>query len=152
MFTRLLSKEKNCTLAVLRYRQTINEPEPRIDTYLGPLSSPSFRWITSLSITAPFSVPNLVKLCKLQNLGVLEIIKPQYPTREEHQNHPGVEDRLVRTWSDAAKTEDSFRVLRVLIISHRISSFDHLLPATVWRYVDNKTHSCQNGLEILELL
>lgn len=64
-----------------------------------------------------FSVPDLVKLSKITNLGVLEILN-----NIEILNHDGVSktltngigDRIVRAWHTASLNEGAFRVLRIL--------------------------------------
>ncbi len=79
--------------------------------------SPSFDFITSLSIITPFPVSDLVKLSSVTNLGVLEIINTTGPRGSKTPPelfHHGIGDRLVRTWCLAAINDGAFQVLRVL--------------------------------------
>lgn len=93
---------------LLRYREEIKTPKSTLDIYTIPLTSRTFDFITSLSITTTFSVPELVKLSSITNLGVLEIIN--IAGRPDHT----VGDRLIKAWSLAATNEGAFPVLRIL--------------------------------------
>lgn len=109
IFSTLLREDDGATLSLQRYRQNIEKPLSRLHVYTTPLISTCFTFITSLSITTSFDLPDLVKISKITNLGVLEII-----------NHPTnkfvlpVSDRLLRAWHLAAISDGSFRVLRIL--------------------------------------
>lgn len=107
IFSKLLSRDAS-TMNLLRYHQKIENPSCHLGVYTGPLTSKSFNFITSLSITTSCPVPDLVKLSTVTNLGILEII-----------NTKGVEyiavgDRLLRSWHIAAVENKAFTVLRIL--------------------------------------
>ncbi|KAE8450068.1 hypothetical protein EG329_007208 [Mollisiaceae sp. DMI_Dod_QoI] len=107
VFSTVLRQEDD-TLRLRRYRQQINEPKSPLHIYVDPLTSKSFEFLTFLSITTVFAVPELVKLSKLKNLCALEIVNEEGPT------HRGVSDRIIRAWSIAAGSEGAFQVLRIL--------------------------------------
>ncbi|CAL3971664.1 hypothetical protein PZA11_004981 [Diplocarpon coronariae] len=109
LFSKVLNKENGIPLSLLRYRETIEFPRLSLDSYTTALVSPNFEFLASLSITAIFPVPELVKLSHLKNLVVLEIVHTVGATVES-----GVSDRLLRTWYEAAIREAAFRVLRIL--------------------------------------
>jgi len=105
------------TLELLRYRQAILNPSSPLQVYANPLSSKSFDFLTSLSITTTFPVPDLVQLSNIPNIAVLEIINlPRaigYEIRTQNFAQ-GVGDRLIRAWYSAAVNGGAFRVLRIL--------------------------------------
>jgi hypothetical protein len=76
--------------------------------YTSPITSISFDFITYLSITTAFPVPDLFKLSSIPNLGVLEIINGI------GRSPYGVGDRLIRAWHLAAVENGAFPVLRIL--------------------------------------
>jgi len=92
----------------MRYREAIESPKCSLKIYTAPLTSISYDFMTYLSITTPFSVPDLVKLSEVPNLGVLEIMNTS------EMGPRLVDDRLIRAWSIAATTEGAFSVLRIL--------------------------------------
>ena len=109
LFSKLLRDEDLPTLKLFGYHQEIKTPLSSLETYTLPLTSHSFEFITSLTINTTFSVPELVKISNLTNLGVLEIT---------HNPLAGalipVSDRLIRAWHFAALNDDKFKVLRIL--------------------------------------
>jgi hypothetical protein len=107
-FSKLLNHRGETTLRTMRYRETLEFPKSPLQTYTSPLTSISFEFITILSITVPFSLPELVKLSDIPNLGVLEIVN----TSQEAQHT--VNDRLIRAWNIAAFNDGAFKVLRIL--------------------------------------
>ncbi|KFY02542.1 hypothetical protein O988_02101 [Pseudogymnoascus sp. VKM F-3808] len=112
---RLLS-EKDCTvkeLGLRRYRQVIGLPVPELSLYTEPLTSVSFDFLTSLTITAWFSMRDLINLADVVNLGILQI----YETKKsmlEHKYERLDPDRLLRAWAGLAVEKGAFSVLRVL--------------------------------------
>ena len=80
--------------------------------YIDPIISNSFDFITSLCITTPIPVPDLIKISTIRNLGTLEIINRD--TSSVGYAQMGVTDRLIRGWYTAATEEGAFPVLRVL--------------------------------------
>jgi hypothetical protein len=108
IFSKLLSQSDAATLSLLRYRQSIIVPKLPLYMYTSPVTSKSFDFITSLSITTVFPVPDLFKLSTIPNLGILEIIN------REGSSPYGVGDRLIRAWHLAAVDNGAFSVLRIL--------------------------------------
>ena len=108
IFSKLLSHDDAATLKLLRYRQSIRTPKLPLHMYTSPLTSKSFDFITSLSITTKFPVPDLFKLSTIPNLGILEIINGK------ERSAYGVGDRLIRAWHLAAMDNGAFSVLRIL--------------------------------------
>lgn len=96
-------------MSLQRYCQDIEKPLSRLHVYTTPLTSTCFDFITSLSITTSFDLPDLVKISKITNIGVLEIIN--HPTKKILLP---VSDRLLRAWHLATINNGSFRVLRIL--------------------------------------
>ena len=80
--------------------------------YTNPITSPSFDFITYLSLTTSFPVPDLVKVSSITNLGVLEIIG------KSGRSVQSVGDRLIRAWQHAALENGSFPLLRILKLWH----------------------------------
>jgi hypothetical protein len=108
IFSKLLSQDDAATLKLLKYRQSITTPKLPLHMYTSPLTSKSFDFITSLSITTKFPVPDLFKLSTIPNLGILEIIN------SKERCAYGVGDRLIRAWHLAAMDNGAFSVLRIL--------------------------------------
>lgn len=74
---------------------------------------------------------DFVKLSTFKNLGVLEIAAPYStvtPPGDPRTAYADVGDRLIRTWSEAAKAEDAFCVLRVLIFNGQPSITEKCVP------------------------
>lgn len=107
IFSKVLRQEVEY-LYLLRYHQKIDEPNCRLEVYNGPLTSNSFEFITSLSITTSFPVPDLLKLATVTNLGVLEIVGAN------GEDYSAVGDRLLRSWHLAAVENGAFSVLRIM--------------------------------------
>ncbi|KFY21318.1 hypothetical protein V493_07538 [Pseudogymnoascus sp. VKM F-4281 (FW-2241)] len=112
---RLLS-EKHGTLkelGVRRYRQIIESPVPDLSLYAEPVTSVSFDFLTSLTITAFFPMRDLINLADVVNLGILQF----YETKEsllDHKDDKIVPDRLLRAWAGLAAEKGAFPVLRIL--------------------------------------
>lgn len=112
---RLLSENSGTAkeLGLHRYRQDIKSPGPELSFYTGPVTSTSFDFLTSLTITARFPIRDLVNLANVVNLGILQIYE-----REESVPNNGLEklvpDRLFRAWAGLAVEKGAFSVLRVL--------------------------------------
>lgn len=116
IFSRLLLHDESSTVSLLRYRQTINSPKSALSTYTTPLTSSTFHFITLLSITAPFTVPEMVQLAHLKNLGVLEVASASSQARVEPEDmgFSTVNDRVIHSWSQSALEDGAFRILRAL--------------------------------------
>ena len=108
IFSKILRQDGASFLNLLRYHQTINAPNRRLDVYTDPLVSKSYEFVTSLSITIPVPISDLIKLPNVNNLGVLELINAQ------GDEDISVGDRLIRSWSVAALNDGAFSVLRIL--------------------------------------
>ncbi|KAF4631194.1 hypothetical protein G7Y89_g6935 [Cudoniella acicularis] len=123
IFSKLLHQVEGSTLSLLRYRQAIQKPTSPLHVYTMPITSKTFDFITSLSITTIFSLPDLVKLSQVTNIGVLEIINTTgMKTRSSSSDKASqpVSDRLIRAWHFAALDENAFKVLRILRLwNHR---------------------------------
>lgn len=114
IFSKLLRNDEEATLSLLRYEQTITTPISPLHVYTAPLS-PSFDFISSLSITVPFPLPDLVKISTMKNLGALEIIdQAKMKSSVGLEGSSAVTDRLIRTWHFAAVEDGAFRVLRIM--------------------------------------
>ncbi|RDL31931.1 uncharacterized protein BP5553_09333 [Venustampulla echinocandica] len=123
IFSKLLHQNEGAVLGLLRYRHAIETPKSPLQMYSTSLTSSSFDFISSLSITTTFPLPDLVRLSKITNLGVLEIIN--VPGTEARPAHPraipgAVSDRLIRAWHFAALNEGAFKVLRILKLWHYV--------------------------------
>lgn len=94
---------------MLRYRQDFKHPGDSLQAYTGPLTSNTFDFITALTITVEFPVPELVKFAQMKNLGILHLVRP-LPSLLKSE----VSDTLVRAWSRTAIDDGAFPVLRVL--------------------------------------
>lgn len=111
-----LRSENDCTvkeLGLRRYRQAIPSPVPELSLYTDPLTSVSFDFLTSLTITAWFPMRDLINLADVTNLGILQI----YETKKsmlEHKFERLDPDRLLRAWAGLAVEKGAFSVLRVL--------------------------------------
>jgi hypothetical protein len=116
IFSKILCDTETPTLDLLRYRQTIVQPKSALPVYASVVTSPTYDFITSLSITVDIPVPQLVRLTSIANLGVLEISKGKDTLRYDGQVQlaQGVSDRIIRAWQLAASTHGAFRVLRIL--------------------------------------
>ncbi|TVY24523.1 hypothetical protein LHYA1_G006905 [Lachnellula hyalina] len=110
IFSKLLHKEEESTLKLMRYRQDIAAPKAPLQVYTAPLISPSFDFITCLSITIVSKISDLVKISLMKNLGSLEIIH----TRQNSATRSPVTDRLMRSWHQAAMDDGAFPVLRIM--------------------------------------
>jgi hypothetical protein len=96
----------------LRYQQTIPNPRSPLNVYTKHLTSKSFSFIASLSITVVLPVPDLLNLSNLINLGVLEIVNST--SRVSEKSTLGIGDRTMRAWHFAASNDGAFPVLRIL--------------------------------------
>jgi len=116
IFAKVLREGDVPTLEVLRYRHSITNPTSPLSTYTTPVTSISFDFLTSLSLTSEFSTGELYGLSRITNLGVLEIINTS------QTSVMGVGDRLMRGWHMAALNDNAFRVLRII----RMWNFEEL--------------------------
>jgi hypothetical protein len=108
IFSKLIGKHDLSDPDLTHYKHTIAHPKSTLDIYITTLASPSFDFITSLTITYNFAIPDLLKLSSITNLGVLKIVHCS-PTPAQ-----GVSDYVMRAWHLAALNDGAFRVLRIL--------------------------------------
>lgn len=109
IFSTGCQNEGGIPLNLLRYREDIKTPRFPLQFYTTALTSPNGEFLTALSLTTIFTVPDLVRLSSITNLAVLEIVHTAGPDVDS-----GVSDRLLRTWHEASITKAAFRVLRIL--------------------------------------
>ncbi|KAG4436627.1 hypothetical protein IFR05_007885 [Cadophora sp. M221] len=109
IFSKILREEDGTTISLLRYRDMITAPCLTLQSYTAALTSSNFEFLTYLSLTTAFPVPQLVKLSSVKNLGILEIV---YARRDSTQSK--VNDRLIRAWHQAVVDDAAFPVLRIL--------------------------------------
>ncbi|MCJ1471065.1 hypothetical protein MMC07_009713 [Pseudocyphellaria aurata] len=87
----------------------ILRPEGSFTSYITPLISPSFQWITFLTLSfITCSRTDLLQLSRLVNLGVLSICE------EVSCSDIGLDDGIIRSWGRAAAESNAFSMLRVL--------------------------------------
>ncbi|ELR03814.1 hypothetical protein VC83_04731 [Pseudogymnoascus destructans] len=112
---RLLSEKRDTVteLGLRRYRQEIESPSPELSFYAGPVTSTSFDFLTSLTITAWYPIHDLVNLADVVNLGILQIYETEKSILELGLERL-VPDRLLRAWAELAVENGAFSVLRVL--------------------------------------
>lgn len=116
IFSRLLSKNHGADSEVLLFQQAIYTPGSTLPNYTMPLTSPSFDFITCLTITASFSIPDLRKLSSMRNLGYLVLVDTRANLADEPEFYASViNDGLIRAWAESAvSSERAFPVLRAL--------------------------------------
>lgn len=94
--------------------------------YLSMAKSEGLHWRVVLSLGATFvTVTELVDIANLPNLVALEICSspgsisgPRDPSNPDLEV-AGLEDRIVRTWSELAQSKGAFAHLRVLRLSYQ---------------------------------
>ncbi len=96
-------------MSLLRYREAIEHPRFTLPSYTTALTSTNFDFLASLSIATAFTIPELVKVSSIKNLGILEIVHSA-----QWMAPSCVSDRLMRTWHEAAINDGAFPVLRIL--------------------------------------
>jgi hypothetical protein len=128
IFSKVLRNGDLPTLSLFRYRQAIETPLSPLHVYSEPLTSHSFDFITSLSINTVSTVPELVKLSSITNLGILEIIHDVCSDSYRSPPPSLVSDRLIRAWHFAALNEGKFRVLRIMKLWNHTEVTNKSLP------------------------
>ncbi|CAF9907592.1 hypothetical protein IMSHALPRED_005580 [Imshaugia aleurites] len=95
--------------ALKRKHHVISRPNMKLCDYVAPLISPSFRWVTFLSLSdITCSRVDLVQISKLTNLGVLTI------GRNLTTPDIGLDDSIIRSWGRTASSSRAFNLLRSL--------------------------------------
>lgn len=93
-----------------RKAHVILRPEGSFTNYMTPLISPSFHWVTFLTLSfITCSRTDLLQLSRLVNLGVLSICEKVICS------DIGLDDSLIRSWGRAAAESNAFSMLRVLL-------------------------------------
>lgn len=112
---RLLSENDSAVkeLGLRRYRQKFESANSELPFYTNPITSPSFDFLTSLSIAIRVPMRDLIRLADIVNLGILEIYDAP-PTIKGHHDEVIVADRVFRVWAGLAAEKNAFPVLRVL--------------------------------------
>lgn len=97
-----------------RYMMHIRTPSlPFVDYYRG-LSDADWRWHVCLRISPKqVTVPDLVTVSAVQNLSVLDLSDGQLYIENRESTF---DQRVFRTWSEAATSGRGFRNLRVLLL------------------------------------
>ncbi|MCJ1471622.1 hypothetical protein MMC13_000262 [Lambiella insularis] len=109
-----------------RRYQIMRKPNMELSHYLKPINSPSFQWITFLSLShLTCSYTDLINVSKLNNLGALTIDHGVEVSLDK-----GVDDSLVRAWSRAATESGSFS--RLLVIACRMQK---IITARIFQYL-----------------
>ncbi|KAH8590899.1 hypothetical protein B0O99DRAFT_284239 [Bisporella sp. PMI_857] len=108
IFSKVLRDTGDPSLELLRFRQILPSPSSRLFVYTSPITSKSFEFLTSLSITSDFPVPDIYSLFSVTNLGTLELVNTAKPSEIK------ICDRLVRSWQMLAQEGRAFQVLRIL--------------------------------------
>ena len=118
-------------------------PNLALATYVTPITSPSFNWITFLTLSnITCSRADLVNVSKLTNIGALTI------GRGVWIGETGPDDSIVRAWSRAAAEANAFSMLRVLVcrskkeITPRSFTYFNQFPALALFIVED----CNFGL------
>ena len=95
--------------------QTLLEHTLPLPTLLTSLDSPSFAFVTLLTILAPsnHSRACFAQLHLLANLAALDLDGANIPARSQR---PVIDDALVRSWSRSAQELAAFTQLKVLIL------------------------------------
>lgn len=84
-------------------------PRGSFTSYITPLISPSFHWITFLTLSfITCTRTDLLQLSRLVNLGVLSICE------DVNCSDIGLDDGIIRSWGRAAAESNAFSMLRVL--------------------------------------
>lgn len=92
-----------------RKHHVIENPNMKLGDYVSPLISPSFHWVTFLSLSnITCSRTDLVQISQLTNLGVLTI------GRNVTTTDIGLDDSIIRGWGRIVTSSDAFSLLRVL--------------------------------------
>lgn len=99
----------------------VGGPRYPLSEYIKLVKSSNDSWATRLNIWTEFArVPELVKLADVTNLVSLEVnTSRDTPELLQDQEVVSLNDRVLRTWSELAKTSGAFKYLRVLRLYHQ---------------------------------
>ena len=125
MFSAAYPEEFGSDHALKTRKVGVKVPNMRLPSYIKPVTSPDFQWITMLTLsTVTCSRYELINLSSLKNLGAL-LIGERFDTSDA-----GFDDRVIRAWSRAVTESGAFSVLRVLAIDKQVeltpAMFDYL--------------------------
>lgn len=113
---------RNCSIT-----QSAQQPLLPLDQYFSRIDSPTYHWVTELSLNGLFfSTADVLAIPMLRNLSALAIDSG----RIESSDKGIVNDRILRTWAEQATTTGAFPILRhICLRSQRAithASFTHL--------------------------
>ena len=90
-------------------QHVISRPNMKLPNYIKPVTSPSFDWITFLTLSnVTCSRTDLIQISQLTNIGALTV-GPAVQAPDI-----GLDDSLSRIWGRTAVTSNAFSMLRVL--------------------------------------
>lgn len=101
----------------------IEGPKMPMRDYLGLVKCDLLTWRLVLTVATEYArVPELVDIATLKNLVALEFISP--PQLQAAEEDTGVStttlnDRIIRTWSEIAKSSNAFKHLSVMRLYHQ---------------------------------
>lgn len=107
------------------YSLHIDKPTEPLKLYIDMVSSDSCDWCGALSLsTSNATIADLVAIGNMTNLVALEIFTISSPYRclggiSDASKGLGLDDRIVRSWVEAAESMGSLQQLRVLRIAHQ---------------------------------
>ena len=117
-----------------RYQLAIKSPTLPLTEYYKGLTSPSLSFMTCLRVSPrAISVPDLVQVSTIPNLALLDLTN-------SHLIEPDVthfDERLMRSWAALARSRNSFRHLRVLMVA-----FQESLGSWLFKYLDAFPSMC----------
>lgn len=104
---------QNCDSCVTAPRYSLGE-------YINFLRNSISTWGVSLNVwTEVARVPELVDLASVTNLVSLEVNTTTTAQPDSLQELAGLNDRILRTWSEVATTSEAFKNLQVLRLYHQ---------------------------------
>ncbi|KAL8821352.1 MAG: hypothetical protein Q9223_000617 [Gallowayella weberi] len=104
-----ITPETLVTLPCHLKRQLWLEVKKSLDECIRHVTSPSFNWITFLTLTnLSCTRTDLIQVSRLTNLGMLTI-------ETSDQSASGLEDGIVRAWGRAASEAGAFTKFRILV-------------------------------------
>ncbi|KAI4204666.1 MAG: hypothetical protein LQ350_000981 [Teloschistes chrysophthalmus] len=115
----------------MRYKRlALPDKSGRLSDGIKPMTSPSFAWITFLSLANICCTrAELIRISRVANLGMLTI-NPLYG--EYFGEEIGLDNSLVRAWGRAAFEAGAFSKLRILVLNDVTCRF---LTNSVFKYL-----------------
>lgn len=133
----------------------VEGPKMSFRDYLDLARSDSLSWAVALTVVTKHArVPELVDIATLKNIVALDVISPFYGEAIPEDlalSMTMLNDRVIRTWSELAKSSDSFAHLHTLRLYHQRD-----ISAVVLRYLRDipslrfiMLHNCSNITRLL---